>query len=488
MILESKLNIRKGLENLLSKIPVDNVSSRIVESAHTEFVRKANMSLYEKLWFLDKTMKSFNQYKGVPEVQEWLNETNAFFRNNNLSVQCLSILETLRKSTESDFYVDACNILENLLIVNDEKTLAASILESKLKDYNWISDVRHLLSNAVIIKKGVDFTNPNFDISDVYSPIQTIAENDGESYIFYSNGRLLKLNEQLGFSEYKSNVLENEFRSIVKVIDNKKLTITDKSVYGNVGSRLLKVEETAKGEKRITIDGETIQPSMLEATIFANTGFLGSSTYTTECYATVFENFNQIYNLDFAKSVKNIHQKHLTLNVFRYGNNVALQKINTNLMENSFIIYTDAEEAIQEAVNFIGFNLTSLFSDLVEVGRQQKVASAEKVREIQESVVILKSRRDSFRAKAIEQNVIDTKEVQATLQSLQESIDSKIDEMDNLLPNSNKFGKIMVGLLETNLGEQEVTFLSNDYISEETNIKVKSGDNIFYVDKKYIKI
>jgi hypothetical protein len=487
MILEKQINVRQSLENLLSAIPVNNSASMTVETVHTKFVRNAGMKLYEKLWFLDDAMKQFSTYQSVPEIKTWINETNAFFRENAVSTRAVVILEELKKSNNSNFYEAAASILEGLLTVHTEKTLPKAILDSKLVEYYWISDIKLMLENCIKITRGVDFTNPNYNVSDIYSPITVLEDAQGEGYVFSANKRVFKLDEKTGFSEYSAAALTDEFRSLIRVIENS--NVTNKSISTNLNGKLIKIEETATGGRRVLLGSTEIQPSSIASTIFANASFLNSTREITERVVNAYENFDSIYNLDFAKRIESIKQKGVALNVFRFGDHIALQKININMNENTFDVYTDAEDAITEAASFIGFDLTSLFSDLVEVSRLQKAEVENKIRDIQESVAKLKSRHDNFRTAAIANNTIDTDIIQDTLKTLSESIESKMYEMDNLLPNNKKFGKMLTGVLEnTNMGNQHVTFLSNDYIGDEESIKVRNGANVFYVDKKSIKI
>lgn len=486
MILENKINIRKGLEQLLSSIPPSNPSSIVIEKIHTSFIRNADMTINEKLWFLDSALQQLSIYHAIPEVNEWLQTTTKFFNENKMSVETVTILENLKKSKDSNFYVEVATILETILSTNDEKTISKSIVESGLTNYKWIDGIRYLLENAIKITRGVNFAHPDYDVTDIYSPIETITENGFDSFVFYSNGRVLKINETTGFSEYPLSATSAEFLPMIKVVEN--LKVTNKSISTTISGKEIRIEESINGDKRILLEDVEIPANSLASTIFGLGSFLNSVRETADNLVTAFESFDYIYNLDFGKKIVSRKHNGVCLNAFRFGDHVALQKVNKIMNENSFIVYTDAEDAIKEANLFIGFDLTSLFSDLVEVSREQKRLAEDKVRELQESVAILQSRRDSFRNKAILADALDTVEIKEALQALENGIDEKISELESLLPNYKKHSKVMKGYINTNFGQKEVTFQSADFINEEKSIKVSNGESLLYIDKQLIKV
>lgn len=487
MILERKLKIRESLEQLLSAIPVDNLASKVIEQAHTKYVRNVNMSLLEKLWFLDETMRKFNTYQAVPEVNNWLLETISFFRDNKLSVEALTIANNLKKSKDSTFYKHAVNTLEQLLQANSENTIAKAIVESDLKEFKWINDISYLLENAIRVVRGVNFTHPDFEVSNVVSPIQIVKEQNGtESYVFFAGGRVTKFNEATGFKEYSAQMTNREFLPLISVVET--LNVSENSISQTINGKLLKIEETATGDKMITYGGAEVEPTNLSTLIYTNGGFLNPVVKLAQNFVAAYENFDNFYNLDFAKRIESRKQPNLKMYAYRQGSHVALQMIDTYLNENKFKVYEDATQAIEEANYFIGFDLTSLFSDLIQDAQSRKLAAEEAVRGLQESVVLLMSKRDNFKSKAILNETIDTTEIQEALKSLDKAIDDKYAEMDRLLPNHKKHSKVMTGTVLTNLGVQNIMFESKDYIDQSTAIKVSNGEQTFYVEKKHIKI
>lgn len=475
------INLLEKVEKLLIAIPTTNSISPIVEHIYSELRRNTPNTLYSILENWNKISVQLKVYDYIPEVFDFIQDKEEFFLENNLSIKSIIALKKIQGSTHSSYYKDAAIALQNLIENKNESNISEAIYEN-LKDYTWISEIKELHKLSEIKEKGLTLEDFRYTSKSVYTPILPVRENDNtESYIFYSSGKIFKLTDT-EISESKVSINNGTFRALCEAVD--KFNIKGNSISANYPST--KIEIVKENEVKVFMNSKEIPLNELSDFFLNTTGFSGKSKQDIALISAVAERYEDIIELEFGKKIISTTNEGVSLTMFKLNKDVYLQKINKLSGINEFGKY-EVNDAIKEAKRYLGVDITNWVSDLLEETKSLEISKIKEYQVLQEQNASLMIRRDKFITESIQNGILDELPIKEAIQSINNLIEVNNVKLSNIEGNIGRDNNVLMeGTINTNMGPQVVTFYAKEYLSADKFINININGHSTLCNKKDI--
>ena len=330
-------------EHFKVKVLLENYRNVIVSKGAPE---------YSVIHNFIKDIEDLNWDNGVKKISESLKDAIVKFERE---IEVSKLIDIIKNTGSRDFYSDLYESL-NSWMLSEEKS--SGLLVKEISRFSFVPQVRNLVNFLNVNESKSDkrklaipqVAQGESYVSKVYSPV---CYNEG-SFAFSIGGSIFEAND--GGEVYK--ISENQaaekfgstFMNLLGILSESYVRADDSGVNFSIGKKILKVTEGENNQPNVFLGKTQLK--------FRNTSELGKliglevssvSGYNdmkvVNQVVTVFENINAIAELDFAKSIVSKIYEGLSINLFKWNDQLYLQKINTGMRENS-IYSVNASQAV----------------------------------------------------------------------------------------------------------------------------------------------
>jgi len=351
------------------------------------------------------------------------------------------------KNSKSNFVLSG--IQENLNNYLNQRTATnrTKLLEN-LSRYTYDVNIRNLYN---VISESDKFFQLKADSNDaivkrVFSPT-IVFENEevfsvwGKTYIKLGD-KIRPLKEE----EYKS--LPENFVWLTNFINQPNVEIDDNKV--KIFTRDKKVEVYENDNNiYITINGKTINKSEFRDVYLKAGIFNPSERQVIGATEKIVENWNNIFELDFVKSVFPKHAAHRRVDIFRLGHNIHLNREDSLMKESIFYANCNAAQTRNMVMEFANYDLGLTFKDMLSEEEKVVTAFETKKKELLDSINTLKEKKDML-MKYPDAEVRESEEIQDLIAIIEEEISNVKKEYAKLNHNAKSFTTLQEG---TNVGD-----------------------------------
>lgn len=230
------------------------------------------------------------------------------------------------------------------------------------------------------------------DINNIYSPV-IIKENEE---IFYSSGRFIKKsnNKLFQLTEREIKDLPQAFIMMAEFVNRPNVKVSEDAITIYTSDKKVKIMK--EGNNTILIlNDKQIAPQAFSR-FFMNEGiFRPSDNDILANCMNLFENYDNIYEIDYGKRISSKIYENQWVDVFKIGKTVAVNKVDGFNKTNDFISGINALQTKNLVYEHIGFDMSKSFRDLLPE-EQTKVDNYKKeIVEIDEAIQFLTSKRDA---------------------------------------------------------------------------------------------
>jgi len=386
--LEAK-NLEKSLLESLQDVS-DTSAKSFVESESiktlgvleaVETLRSSSISQHPRVKIMLENYRNVLVNKGVPEYSvignfvnslkevEWDSKVKSIVEN--LSSKCekyvreievSKVLDSIKASGQRKFYSDLYESL-NQWMVSESKS--SHLLVNDIKKYSFNPSVRNLINFLEVYENNSDSSRlsiPNVNnvesfVERNYSPI-SIKENKVAFFL----GNSFFEGDQEGVKRISFNEsLERHgelFVKLASICNKPNVRVDENGVNFSLGRKSFRISEGAdsphvySGKKRIKFTSVNEMAKLVGLEVSSVAGYNDMSLVGD--VVTVYENFGRIVELDFSKSVVSKIYEGLQINLFKWNNQIYLQKINNAMNENSVYPVTSiqAVKMVKEALRY----------------------------------------------------------------------------------------------------------------------------------------
>jgi len=286
-------------------------------------------------------------------------------------IEVAKVLESIKGSGSSSFYSELSETLNSWLVSESKSN---GLLVKNISKYSFNPVVRNLI-NFLNVHESNDTRKLEIpvnaqgesSVSKVYSPV--LFENGrtffyiGESVFEATEDELVKLTE----SQLSS--LPADYIKLVEVSKKPHVAINENGISIKFGKKIVRlIEENEKVEVYLGKDklkfGEV---SGLAKILGLESGsyFGVNESEVVNDTLVLYTNYSNIVELDFAKNISSNIYEGVCVNLFKWNNQIYVQKINQTMNENS-IFKVNGTQAVSMVKSYLRYDISEGLTEFLE--------------------------------------------------------------------------------------------------------------------------
>lgn len=415
------------------------------------------------------------------EIQNftWDNKIKAVYEKISESLNTLKpeievskALYSIERNAGSDFYSPVTESL-NKWLVSENKSVA--LLSKELSRWSFNPAVRNLVNSLSLMENSserlsIPVNSGNSSVSRLFSPVLV-----GNSKTIFTIGSNVFEGNEEGIRKLSSkeiSSLPQNFMGLLEAFYSPMVKVNESGISYFIGDKAYKlVEENdevniyTKGNK-IKFSDNTQLAKQVALDISGTFGINESKAISD--LINIYENFNQIVELDFAKRLDSKVYEGASVNLIKWQNKLYLNKINSAMNENSLYVVngTQASSMIKE---FLKYDISEGLTEFLDGENRIKSIMINDRAQIIENITIVEKEIQKIEA-TMSQNPVFTnsKELQRAKGLLEQELNTLRQKWSAV---NEEIEKINSGVSEVNEVNEDEKFNVGDYI------KVKESGN-----------
>jgi hypothetical protein len=313
-------------------------------------------------------LESFNWENSVRGIAEELkNKAKKYSREIEVS----KVLESIKNSGSYAFYSELSETL-NSWLVSEEKS--NGLLVRDISKYSFNPVVRNLINFLNINEKEDNRfleipikAQGESSVSRVYSPV--LFENGrtffhiGNSVFEASEKELVKLTER------QVSELPSDYLKLVEITKKPHVAINENGISIRFGKKIVKLVEEGEnvavylGKDKLRFSDNIGLAKILGLESSSYFGVNESEVVNDTMF--LYNNYSDIVELDFAKSINSNIYEGVGVNMFKWNNQIYLQKINQTMNENS-IFKVSGTQAVSMVKSYLKYDISEGLTEFLE--------------------------------------------------------------------------------------------------------------------------
>jgi len=415
------------------------------------------------------------------EIQNftWDNKIKAVYEKISESLNTLKpeievskALYSIERNAGSDFYSPVTESL-NKWLVSENKSVA--LLSKELSRWSFNPAVRNLVNSLSLMENSserlsIPVNSGNSSVSRLFSPVLV-----GNSKTVFTIGSNVFEGNEEGIRKLSSkeiSSLPQNFMSLLEAFYSSMVKVNESGISYFIGDKAYKlVEENdevniyTKGNK-IKFSDNTQLAKQVALDISGTFGINESKAISD--LINIYENFNQIVELDFAKRLDSKVYEGASVNLIKWQNKLYLNKINSAMNENSLYVVngTQASSMIKE---FLKYDISEGLTEFLDGENRIKSIMINDRAQIIENITIVEKEIQKIEATMAQNPVFtNSKELQRAKGLLEQELNTLRQKWSAV---NEEIEKINSGVSEVNEVNEDEKFNVGDYI------KVKESGN-----------
>ena len=376
--LEKAGSIDKSTGEFLKSNMVNKLG--ILESIET--IKESSIYTYPKARIICEQYQNLIVNKRVPEfslVHNFINDiqtlnwddtvkgVSATLRENAESlsreIEVAKVIESIKNSGSSNFYSELNDVL-NEWLVSENKSNA--LLVKNISKWSFNPVVRNLI-NFINVNESTDnrkleiptVAQGESSVSKVFSPVMLGSHKS----IFFLGGNVFETNsaeiKRLGKKEVSE--LSSDYISLVESFTKPYVRVNEEGVFVQIGKSVVRIIEEGEevsvylGKRKLKFSDPSGLAKILG--LESATYFGVNETQVVSDIMRLYTNYNNIVELDFAKTINSNVFEGLSINLVKWNNQIYLQKINQGMNENSIFKVT-GNQAVAMVKEYMRYDIS----------------------------------------------------------------------------------------------------------------------------------
>ena len=379
-IAEGTTTAKDAYAELLGKGVEQNKARHLVTASTLSEAKTqvADSFLLGRIQILESSMKDLKAYNWMPAIKTYIEEGQAFIKENQTLILIESVIRDLELDRRSSYYTKAINTLRECSKSENPEFAITESLSSEV----WIPLVKRLYEYCNSIKGSIIGTNPNFRVSKIYSPIETIDES---AFLFHSSGKNIVFDGS-NLLEYTEQPSE-EFTTLVQLSESVKISDNEIRLYPSSKSIL---SINFKNETpEIRFNDTIVESNNIESMLLSGGHVKMSETgKIAQIHRAINEGF-KIKDIDFGYKVTSSVYEGLSSSIFNISDRIFIQRINKAMNENSIVEADSAIEAVKIVKDFMNYDITESINKMVKTEQIQESHRQSEITKLESRVKFL---------------------------------------------------------------------------------------------------
>ena len=405
-------------------------NKKLVETLE-QYKGALNQGLYEERLY-EGFIKNITPFNYLKSVDKELKRLEKVAEDHQTSINITKILEEMY--TSGSYHIiplieeDTCRFIKNPTDVNCNQLKAAlasfasdPYCHAILEELELFNSTPAFLVNdkTMTIKDRARLIKEHANVSNVYSPVQYIKENE---CVFNVNGQFYvkKGNTLAKLSEEYVPQLSEKFITLCQLVNDPRVIMNEDHITLVGNNKIANIYESY-----IDINGnkESIESVRDLGEMQLKYDFDNNFFIMTSCLA---ENFDNIANVNFAKHIALNEDEGINIDLFNLSGNIFVNAVNESMLTSTFYHNVNPIQCRNLINNHMGINVSYLFEDLLPSQDKMYLKLNETKNEYEASIAKYEATIEKLK-KAKEEDISEDGEKK--LDAAIEAAQAKVDEL-----------------------------------------------------------
>ena len=383
-ILESILDLsKKGIyEHGTFKVLCENYVNLIKNKALPEY------------WVAESFISDFSNYAWDASVKAAVNRVTESCNTLRPEIEASKALYQIANAGSSDFYSPVKESISKWL-VSEGKSVAALSRDLRVWSFNPI--VKNLINTLTVLesnssKMHIPTINGNSDVKKIYSPVLV----EGNKTIF-GIGKTLFEGSSEGVRKLSNRDIANmdkDFLGLLETFYSESVKTDDKGIHVYAGdTRISIVNENDETKIYLNNDLANFSDYNQLAKLISFRISRGLGTNESKVVSDVirlYENFDKVVELDFAKSVVSKVYEGASVSLIKWNGKIFLQRVNEAMRENS-LFAVNGSQAVNIVKDFLKYDISEGLTEFLDGEKRIKSIMINDRKKVIENISIVES-------------------------------------------------------------------------------------------------
>jgi hypothetical protein len=356
-------------------------------------------------------------------------------------ISIFNIIESLKTSTSNYLYAGISGLVDSY--INNRTSADRVKLMEKVSQYMFDPHMKTLYGFLAERDRAfhLNVTDNTCTVNRVYSPV-VISES---AEFFTVGGSVFKKEDNIILlaNETEVNNLPTGFSALSEILSWENVSVSEGLIKIYAGDKKIEIFEN-EGKPAVKINGHLTETKDINR-IYLNAGvFKMNEKQAINAIYTIVENWNNLFELDFAKSIKSKSEPYKQATMFMLGENIFVMKKNSQLNENVFYKNCNATQTRNLLMEFMKFDVTSTFSEFLNEESKQVSQVNELRKEYLQAIDLLTKKKEMLENMNAE--IRENSELKDLIEAIQEEIGLLKEEYSKLSTTVTKATHIDEGL------------------------------------------
>jgi hypothetical protein len=353
-------------------------------------IKNTSIYSYPKAKIVCEQYQNLLVNKGLPEftiIHNFIAELESFSWDNSVlpisdelkskaskysrEIEVAKVLESIKGSGSASFYSELSEALNSWLVSENKSN---GLLVKSISKWNFNPVVRNLV-NFLNVNESKDTRKLEIpvnaqgesSVSKVYSPVLF----EGGKTFFYIGGAIFEAtdNELRKLNEKEISTLPSDYLKLIDTSRKQHVVVNENGISIKFGKKMVRlVEENeevsvylGKDKLRFGNIGNLAKILGLESSSY----FGVNESEVVVDTMTLYTNYSNIVELDFAKGINSNIYEGVGVNIFKWNNQIYVQKINEGMRENS-LYKVNGTQAVSMVKSYLRYDISEGLTEFLE--------------------------------------------------------------------------------------------------------------------------
>jgi hypothetical protein len=386
-----KLGILESILDLSKKGIYEHGSFKILCENYVNLIKNKALPEY---WVAEAFISDFSNYAWDSSVKAVVNRVTESCNTLRPEIEASKALYQIANAGSSDFYSPVKESISKWL-VSEGKSVAALSRDLRVWSFNPI--VKNLINTLTVLesngsKMNIPTINGNSEVKKIYSPVLV----EGNKTIF-GIGKTLFEGSNEGVRKLSNRDIANmdkDFLGLLESFYSEAVKTDEKGIHVYAGeTRISIVNENDETKIYLNNDLANFADYNQLAKLISFRISRGLGTNESKVISDVirlYENFDKMVELDFAKSVISKVYEGASVSLIKWNGKIFLQRVNEAMRENS-LFAVNGSQAVNMVKEFLKYDISEGLTEFLDGEKRIKSIMINDRKKVIENISIVES-------------------------------------------------------------------------------------------------
>ena len=436
------LGIMESILDFSKKGIFDHGSFKILCENYVNLIKNKNLPEYI---VAESFVNEFSNYSWDSSVKNAVNSITESINSLRPEIEASKALYQIANTGNSSFYSPATETITKWLVSEGKSTAA---LSRDLRVWSFNPIVKNLINTLTVLesngsKMNIPTINGNSEVKKIYSPVLV----EGNKTIF-AIGKTLFEGSSAGvrkLTQRDISTMDKNFLGLLESFVSENIKADDKGISIYAGDNKISIVSENESTK-VYLNNDLVNFSdynqLAKLVSFKISRGLGANeSKVINDLIRLYENFDTIVELDFAKSIVSKVYEGASVSLIKWDGKIFLQRVNEAMRENS-LFNVNGSQAVGMVRDFLKYDISEGLTEFLDGERRIKSIMLNDRKQVIDNISIVESEMKKIEAlvstnplykgskQLSEAYSLLEKELQ-TLKSKWSTINAELDSMDN---------------------------------------------------------